>query len=118
MKLYDAKMAPNPRRVRMFAAEKGIELQLVQIDLTKAENRKPPFLEKNPLGRVPVLELDDGSYLAESLAICEYLEELTPEPPLIGRNAGERANTRMWERRMELEIQRYVLGADRLAARS
>ena len=111
MKLYDATVAPNPRRVRMFAAEKGIDIPVEPIDLMKAENRRPDFLEKNPMGRVPVLEMDDGSYLAESLAICEYLEELHPEPALIGKTREERAHTRMWERRMELEVMRHLLGA-------
>jgi len=111
MKLFDTSVAPNPRRVRIFAAEKGIHLDLVQVDITKGTNREPGFLAKNPMGKVPVLELDDGRYLCESLAICEYLEELQPEPSLIGRTVDERANVRMWERRMEHEVMRYLLGA-------
>ncbi len=111
MKLYDATVAPNPRRVRMFAAEKGIPLTLVPVDLAGGENRLPAFLSKNSTGQVPVLELDDGTYLSESLVICEYLEEIRPDPILIGSTAIERAHTRMWERRMEFEIAHYVLGA-------
>lgn len=104
MKLYDSRMAPNPRRVRIFLAEKGIEVPTVQVDIAKAENRKPPFLEKNPLGGVPVLELDDGRFLSESVAICRYFEETQPEPPLMGTDAADKAWVEMWERRMEIEI--------------
>jgi glutathione S-transferase len=104
VKLYDSAMAPNPRRVRIFLAEKGIEVPSVQIDIGKAENREPPFLEKNPMGGVPVLELDDGTYLAESVAICRYFEEVQPEPPLLGSDARDRALVEMWQRRMELEV--------------
>ena len=113
MKLYDATIAPNPRRVRMFLAEKGIEVPLEPVDINTAENRKPEFVAKNPMGTLPLLELDDGNYLAESVAICEYFEDLHPDPPLIGTNAEERANTRMWGRRMELEIMFPLLGAFR-----
>jgi len=95
----------------MFAAEKGLNLPLVQVDLGKGENLKPAFLAKNPLGHVPVLELDDGTCISESLAICEYLEDLHPDPSLIGATAKERAITRMWDRRVELEVMHYVLGA-------
>jgi glutathione S-transferase len=104
MKLYDSAMAPNPRRVRIFLAEKGIEVPTVQVDIGKAENRRPEFLAKNPLGVVPVLELDDGTYLAESVAICRYFEEIQPEPPLMGSGAQDRAIVEMWNRRMEFEI--------------
>lgn len=104
MKLYDSTMAPNPRRVRIFLAEKGVEVPTVQVDIAKAENRKPPFLERNPLGGVPVLELDDGTHLAESVAICRYFEETHPEPPLMGTDARDRAWVEMWQRRMELEV--------------
>ncbi len=113
MKLYDAAIAPNPRRVRMFLAEKGVEVPLEPVDITKAENRQEPFLEKNPMGTIPVLELDDGTNLAESLVICEYFEDLYPEPPLIGRTPEERAKIRMWERRMELEVMFPMLSAFR-----
>jgi glutathione S-transferase len=111
VKLFDAHVAPNPRRVRMFLAEKEIELKTVQVDIGGGENRRPEFLAMNPLGKVPVLELDDGRYVAESLAICEYFEELQPEPSLFGTDPVERATVRMWERRMELEVMRWMTGA-------
>src|SRR5262245_4226357 len=88
MKLYNHAMAPNPRRVRIFAAEKGIELALQDIDILAGQSRTPEFLAKNPSGGVPVLEFDDGSCLAESVAICRYLEGLHPEPNLWRRQAG------------------------------
>jgi glutathione S-transferase len=113
MKLYDTRAAPNPRRVRLFAAEKGIDLSTVAIDLMKGEHRTPEFLAKNPIGKVPVLELDDGTYLAESHAICEYLEERVPEPSLIGASVDERARVRMWNRRVELEVMAPLLEAFR-----
>ena len=101
MKLYSHALAPNPRRVRIFAAEKGIELALQDIDILAGESRTPEFLAKNPSGGVPVLELDDGSCLAESVAICRYLEGLHPEPNLFGRDLREQAQIEMWSRRME-----------------
>ena len=104
MKLYNHPMAPNPRRVRIFAAEKRIRLQLEDIDLLGGQNRTPEFLKKNPSGGVPVLELDDGSYLSESIAICRYLEGLHPEPNLFGRDLREQVDVEMWNRRMELEL--------------
>ena len=113
MKLYDSAMAPSPRRVRAFLAEKGIEVPTVQVDIAKAENRQPEFLAKNPLGTVPVLELDDGSYLAESVAICRYFEEIQPEPPLLGIDAADRAKVEMWNRRMELEVAIPIMQAFR-----
>jgi len=97
----------------MFLAEKGIEVPLEQVDLRAAVNRQPPFLAKNPMGGLPVLELDDGTCIAESLVICEYFEDKKPDPPLIGRTPEERANSRMWERRMELEVMMPMLGAFR-----
>ena len=87
MKLYDYAPAPNPRRVRIFLAEKGVEVPTVQVDIAKAENRAPAFRAKNPLGGLPVLEFDDGRCLTESVAICRYFEELHPEPPLMGSGA-------------------------------
>ena len=113
MKLYDSTMAPNPRRVRIFLAEKGINVPSVQVDLGKAENRQPPYLAKNPLGGVPILELDDGTIIAESVAICRYFEEQQPEPPLMGTDAKDRAIVEMWQRRMELEIFNTATGAFR-----
>lgn len=104
MKLYDLTPAPNARRVRIFLAEKGIEIPRVEVDNSKGENRTPEYLAKNPLGKMPVLELDDGTCISESLAICRYLEALHPEPPLFGRDPLERATVEMWERRMELEL--------------
>jgi len=95
---------PNPRTVRIFMAEKGIEIPLEQVDLVAGENRQPPYMDKNPAGQLPCLELDDGSHLAEITAICEYLEEIQPEPPLIGSTPEERAQTRMWTRRIDLNI--------------
>jgi glutathione S-transferase len=113
MKLYDSAMAPNPRRVRIFLAEKQIDVPKVQVDLAKAENRQPEFLAKNPMGGVPVLELDDGTYLAESVAICRYFEEQQPDPPLMGTDARDRALVEMWNRRMELYLFNTVTGCFR-----
>ena len=103
MKLYIG-IGPNPRTVRMFMAEKGIEIPLEKVDLMAAENRRPPHTERNPAGQLPCLELDDGTHLAEITAICEYLEEKHPKPPLIGTTPEERAVTRMWTRRIDLNI--------------
>jgi glutathione S-transferase len=111
--LHDSRMAPNPRRVRIFLAEKGIAVPLHEVDIGSAENRKPAFLEKNPYGGLPVLELDDGTCIAESVAICRYFEELHPEPPLMGTDAVDRAQVEMWNRRMELDLFRTVTDAFR-----
>ena len=113
MRLYEFTMAPNPRRVRVFLAEKGIQVPSVQVDITKAENREPEFLAKNPMGTLPVLELDDGTYLAESVSICRYFEELQPEPPLFGTDLKERALVDMWQRRMEIEVFLPIAGCFR-----
>jgi glutathione S-transferase len=104
VKLYNHSVAPNPRRVRVFAAEKEINLDLEEVDLLAGRNRTPEFLAINSSGAVPVLELDDGSYLPESVAICRYLEGLRPEPNLFGRDLGEQVQIEMWNRRMELEL--------------
>ncbi|HYL58440.1 MAG TPA: glutathione S-transferase family protein [Candidatus Acidoferrales bacterium] len=104
MKLYDFTLAPSPRRVRIFLAEKGIKVPLVQVDIMRNANRTPEFYAKNPLGSLPVLEFDDGSCISESVAICRYFEELHPEPPLFGVGARERAIVEMWNRRIEFEI--------------
>ncbi|HUY26378.1 MAG TPA: glutathione S-transferase family protein [Candidatus Binataceae bacterium] len=104
MKIYDFKLAPNPRRVRIFLAEKGLKVPLEEIDIMKGVNRQEQFLRINPLGGIPVLELDDGRYLAESVAICRYFEELHPEPALFGTGAFERATIEMWNRRMEFAV--------------
>lgn len=104
MKLYDSTLAPNPRRVRIFLAEKGISVPMEQVDIGKAQNRQPEYLAKNPLGGVPILELDDGTVIAESVAICRYFEETNPTPPLLGTDARDRALVEMWQRRMEFEV--------------
>lgn len=104
MKIYDFPMAPNPRRVRIFLAEKQVQVAYVLVDLLKGENRTVEFLEKNPLGGLPVLEFDDGTYLTESVAICRYFEGLYPEPPLMGVDPRDAAFVEMWNRRAELEI--------------
>lgn len=110
MKLYDSKPAPNPRRVRIFLAEKGVEVPTEQVDLGKGGTRTPEFLAKNPLGGVPVLVLDDGTAISESVAICRYFEEIHPQPPLLGTDAKDRAVVEMWQRRVELELFRNVTG--------
>jgi len=110
MKLYDSKVAPNPRRVRIFLAEKGIEVPTVQVDIATGENRKSPYIDKNPLGGTPMLELDDGTCIAETVAICRYFEATQPNPPLMGTDAKDQAVVEMWQRRMELELFRYVTG--------
>jgi len=104
LKLYNHTHAPNPRRVRIFAAEKGIGLSLEEVDILAGQSRTPEFLAKNSSGAVPVLELDDGSCLSESVAICRYLEGLQPEPNLLGRDLREQAEIERWNRRMELEL--------------
>ena len=113
MKIYDSQMAPNPRRVRIFLAEKGIDVPYEQVNLGSAENRQPAFLEKNPLGTVPVLEFDDRETMNESVAICRYFEEVQPEPSLFGRDAREKARVEMWNRRMENEILVPIAGVFR-----
>lgn len=105
MKIYEFARAPNPRRVRIFLAEKGIEgIEFVQMDLSAGDNLSEEFRQKNPYARVPVLELDDGSYLSESVAICRYFEELYPEPALFGTDPMDKAVVEMWNRRMEINL--------------
>jgi glutathione S-transferase len=113
VKLYDSALAPNPRRVRIFLAEKGLSVEAVPVDIAKAENRASEFRRKNPLGQLPVLELDDGTCVSESVAICRYFEVLHPEPPLLGApgDALDQALVEMWQRRMEIDLFRYVTGA-------
>ena len=101
MKFYDCKTAPSPRRVRIFAAEKGMKLDTVQIDLRSGEQFGDAFRKLNPDCVVPVLELDDGTCLSEVLAICQYLEDVQPEPPLFGRTPEERALVLMWYTKIE-----------------
>jgi len=106
MRLYQDAHAPNPRRVRMFAAEKGLSdrLELVDVSINDSTNRSEAHLARNPLGKVPVLELDDGRVLRESMAICRYLDELHPEPALFGTDPWQRAVIEQWNRHAELEI--------------
>ena len=104
MKLYDYKAGPNPRRVRIFLAEKGISVPLVHTDIVKREQKTPDFLAKNPIGSIPVLELEDGTCISESVAICRYFEELHPDPPLFGTTPLEKATIEMWLRRVELNF--------------
>ena len=113
MKLWSAAVAPNPRRVEIYLMEKGIEVETENIDLGAKANYEPEFVAMNPLARVPVLELDDGTFLAESKAICRYFEETHPEPPLLGSNTQERALIEMWDRRMESELMGNITGAFR-----
>lgn len=101
MRLFDSGRAPNPRRVRIFLAEKGLEVPTEQVDITTLQHKTPEFTALNPLQRVPVLELDDGTVISESVAICRYFEGLRPEPPLFGRGAKEEALVEMWNRRLE-----------------
>jgi glutathione S-transferase len=103
MKLYTS-VGPNPAVVTMFLAEKGVTIPTEKVDLMGGENRKEPYMQKNPAGQLPCLELDNGGYIAEILAICEYLDEKFPNPPLIGTTPEERANTRMWVRRIDLNV--------------
>ena len=104
MKLYDLPASPNARRVRIFIAEKGLDIPTQAVDMTKGENQQADFLAKNSLGKMPVLELNDGTCITESAAICRYLEEIHPEPPLLGRDTLERTKVEMWNRRIEIEI--------------
>ncbi len=103
MKFYNS-VGPNPRVVKMFMAEKGLDIPRVEVNLMAGENRQAPYMSKNPAGQMPALELDDGVVLCEILPICEYLDEIRPTPPLIGSNAEERGITRMWMRRIDLNV--------------
>ena len=103
MKLYNS-IGPNPHVVRMFIAEKGLDIPKVQVDLMAGENRRDPYLQKNSAGQLPALELDNGHCVTEITAICEYLEELDPHPPLIGTTPEQRAECRKWTRRIDLNI--------------
>jgi glutathione S-transferase len=104
MKLYDGGRAPNPRRVRIFMAEKGITVSTEQVELGKLQQRSAAYTAINPMQRVPALVLDDGTVIAESIAICRYFEVMTPDPPLFGRGALESALVEMWNRRAELHL--------------
>src|SRR6185503_6089616 len=103
MKFYNS-IGPNPHVVRMFMAEKGLTIPSQDVDLRAGDNRKPEHLARNSHGQMPALELDDGTFVSEILAICEYLEDTNPAPALIGNNPKEKAETRMWTRRLDLNI--------------
>lgn len=103
MKLFNS-MGPNPHVVRMFIAEMGIDIETIEIDLMGGENRQSSYLKKNPSGQLPALQLDDDSFLAEITVICEYLDEMNGHTDLIGTNPQERAETKMWTRRIDLQI--------------
>ncbi|MCT8989356.1 glutathione S-transferase [Chelativorans sp. SCAU2101] len=113
MKLYDGGRAPNPRRVRIFLAEKGVSVPLVPVDMGNLEHRGETITRLNPLQRLPVLELDDGTVIAESVAICRYFEALHPEPALFGRGALSTACVEMWQRRVEFGLFMAVAAAFR-----
>lgn len=104
MKLYSGGIAPNPRRVSIFLAEKGIEIETVQFDIAKLEHKNEILTKINPRQRLPVLELDDGTIISETVAICRYFEETNPDPPLMGVDLVDRALVEMWQRRVELEF--------------
>lgn len=103
MKLYNS-LGPNPRVVRMFMLEKGIDIASEEVDLRGGANRREPYLSKNPAGQLPALELDNGHFITEVTAICEYLEDVQPKPALVGSTPEEKAETRMWTRRVDLNI--------------
>jgi len=104
MKLYDFGQAPNPRRVRIFLAEKGITVPIERLDIGTLQHRTEAYAAINPMQRLPALVLDDGTAIAESIAICRYFEALHPEPPLFGRGAREGALVEMWNRRAEFNL--------------
>lgn len=112
MKLIDS-FGPNPRVVRMFLAEKGLSLPSESVDLLAGENRQEGYLQRNPGGQMPALELDDGTVIAETAVMCEYIEEKHPTPVLVGSTAEERAISRMWQRRVELNITEHMYNAFR-----
>jgi glutathione S-transferase len=104
MKLFDGGRAPNPRRVKIFLAEKGLSVPMQQVDLGQMAHKSPEYTAINPIQQVPALELDDGTVICESISICRYFEALHPEPPLFGQGAKEQAVVDMWQRRMELRL--------------
>jgi len=114
MKIYDS-FGPNPRALRMFLLEKDLDFPRLPVDLMGAENRRPPYTDKNPGGQLPALEIENGRVIGETVAIFEYLEEKHPNPPLIGRTPEERAETRMWQRRIELKITEHLYNGFRFA---
>jgi glutathione S-transferase len=104
MKLYNSDRAPSPRRVRIFLAEKGVAISCVEIDLAKLDHKTPEFSALNPFETIPILELDDGTRIAETIAICRYIEALWPEPNLFGLTALEQATIEMWQRQLEWRL--------------
>jgi glutathione S-transferase len=114
MHIYNS-FGPNPRALRMFLAEKGLTVPMRDVDLMAAENRRPPYADRNPGGQLPALELDNGKTIGETCAIFEYLEEKHPKPALIGATAEERAETRQWQRRVELNITENIYNGFRYA---
>src|SRR5215467_11859433 len=104
MKLYNSNLAPNPRRVRIVLAEKGVSIPRVEVDLGKLEHKTAEFSALNPFQTIPILELDDGTRIAESIAISRYIEALWPEPNLFGSTALEQATIEMWQRQLELRL--------------
>lgn len=108
MKIYETKTAPNPRRVRIFLAEKGIDMDYVHVDIQHGENLSAAMLAKNPLGKVPILELDDGTCISETDAICTYFEALHPTPSLMGTSALEKATIAMWQRQVEFTLMMQI----------
>ena len=115
MKFYHS-IGPSPATARFFIAEKKLPIEMISLDLIKGENREAAHLTRNPLGQLPVLELDDGTIITESIAVCETLEELFPNPPLIGSTPKERAETRMWTQRVNLGIAYPLLKAFQFGA--
>lgn len=113
MKLFDGGRAPNPRRVRVFLAEKGIEVPLAPVDMGAMGHRSEEIASRNPLRQLPVLELDDGTVIAESIAICRYFEAIRPEPALFGTGPAGIATVEMWQRRIELHLLAAVAAAFR-----
>jgi len=113
MRLFDGGKAPNPRRVRIYLAEKGLNVPLEPVDMGALGHRGEAVASRNPLRRLPVLELDDGTVITESIAICRYFEELHPEPPLFGTGAVGKASVEMWQRRMELNFLGVIANAFR-----
>lgn len=113
--LFYNSLGPNPRAMRMYLSEKGITIPTRELDILAAENRKPPYIERNPGGQIPALELDNGKCIGETVAIFEYLEEKHPNPPLVGSTAEERADTRQWLRRVEINISENLYNGFRYA---
>tara|TARA_R110002126_G_scaffold291724_1_gene455941 strand:- start:47620 stop:48231 length:612 start_codon:yes stop_codon:yes gene_type:complete len=113
MLLYDGGRAPNPRRVRIFLAEKNVVVPIEPVDMSTLQHRSEAITALSPFQRLPVLRLDDGTILTESVAICRYFEELYPDPPLMGTDAADQARVEMWNRRMELQFLNFVASAFR-----